>query len=336
MDQILMNGYRDQKLVIIPESGVVFPLEINKLSDWKGIILATSGTEGDRKWIYHSWETITKVAARNNDSRPAVCFLSLTHAAGIEAFFQALLSKRKIQFISLPWSEEDLEIDFSPKVLSLTPVTLWKLLSSSSGKKLLSEVEEIKVGGEALSKELVSIVHERFPKLVISSVYGTTEAWSIKTKHLGEGEITFTDELVDIDLRGEELWIKSPFLFNAIITQDGEIDRSSPTWWNTSDRLYSGKLGGYFFRPRMGRVGKNAGRKFLSKELEEQLKIKFKIPWAQVLWKEDMILGQIPHLILPQNIDPSNLKDWAQGIGLSTPTVEVKNSPVETNRGKSL
>ncbi len=250
---------------------------------------------------------------------------------------QAELHRRPFHTVPFPWREADLsKAPFRPLVASLTPATLWRLLATAGGKALLSGLEEVRVGGEALPSPLARASAAAFPRLKLQTVFGTTETWAVATRHLGDGEVLFDDPVARASLEQGELRITTPFLATHLLDGEGQLTPvSSP--YATGDRLEVGSAGGLRFLPREGRTGKVAGIKFLAPELEADLMDRLEVPWAQVQWLSCPLLGQRPKLLFPTGQTPTAraLREWADHWRLPVAETTEAPFPQPDGRGKT-
>lgn len=320
----ILTAFEKNEIFIAPEDGAMFP-QVNLPPDFKGLILASSGTNGERNWIFHPWMTLENIGKREKQKLSVLSFLSPGHAAGIELLFRCLFSDSDLRYTSEASTSRC-------EVISLTPVSLWKLFANTQGRQLLSEAKEVRIGGEAPGRALLNILFTQYPHLGVKLIYGTTESWGIETIHHGEGEIEFNDPVARAFVAEDQLFIDSPYLARTYISQDGSF-REIIAPWNTGDRLLKGNKG-YFFLPREGRFGKHAGKKYLSGELEQTLMEKFQLPWVQVLWIQDDFLGQKPRIIFPKGLLPKDLIDWLNEQHLISAQTDELEIPLATPRGK--
>jgi acyl-coenzyme A synthetase/AMP-(fatty) acid ligase len=332
-----MVDWREARRLNALWSSPDFPPPFAPPADATGVLLATSGTSGERRWVLHPWSHLEAAARRDPDTRPLISFLSPTHAAGLELAMQVELSGRLFHTVPFPWREEDLaRAPFAPQVAALTPATLWRLLATHAGKALLSKLAEVRVGGEALAPALAQACALTFPQLLLRPVFGTTETWGVGCHHVGGGEVVFDDDVARAESHEGELQITTPLLATHAFDRTGYIQTLTGPWL-TGDLLEPGTHGGLRFLPRAGRVGKVAGIKFLAPELEADLVACLGVPWAQVLWLSCPMLGQRPRLVFPQRQSPNArvLREWAARWKLPLPETGEAPFPQPDGRGKT-
>lgn len=153
------------------------------------IVLATSGTSGQPKFVTHRAADLLADFARRPPKSSALIWGSLYHIdrfAGLQVLFQALHGGSKL---ILPSAHSPLERKvemlsaWGCTALSGTP-TMWRrILMAPSHRKL--RLEQITLGGEIADGFILNALRGAFKEARISHVYASTEAGSLFAVHDG-------------------------------------------------------------------------------------------------------------------------------------------------------
>jgi acyl-coenzyme A synthetase/AMP-(fatty) acid ligase len=144
------------------------------------IILKTSGTTGKPKIIEHTIESISrniKIDKKYEDVK-----WGLTYAKGKMAFYQVLLQAlfNKSEIINLfgySFGEISNKIQTNRvKFLSATP-TFYRMLLSND--VIYSEIDQITIGGEGPTRELLDKLKMHFPNANVRNIYASSESASL-------------------------------------------------------------------------------------------------------------------------------------------------------------
>jgi len=178
----LLNNLNEQKISFesfkeISLEKIKQKLKTNK--NWR-LTLFTSGTTGRPKGITHNKSTLldnVRIAYNKKDDIWGYAY-SVTHMAGIQVFFQALLNGNTIVKLFGYNRKQIIESIQKDGVthISATPTFFRLLLPNESS---FTNVKRITFGGEKLSNSLKKNMVDVFPKAKFLNVYASTEAGAI-------------------------------------------------------------------------------------------------------------------------------------------------------------
>jgi len=306
----------------------------------QGIVISTSGSQGERRWIFHPWSHLTQriqslAAPKFNNA----IFLSLAHAAGIENFFRHYINDTEVGVYPPACSPLDalkaLEIQ-KAEAISTTPSTFLRFISYPHLKSwLLQNLKLISLGGEEISDELIKILAQEFSHIEIQSVFGTTETWSVLTKKGNNLQYHIpNDASVEMSSDEGKLVISTPYLFTHFWNGVDFVLQTERTW-STGDGVIG--INNQQFRIEKNIFKKYHGLKVYPQEWEKFLKQTFPVPWIQVIEKENRedlnhtFIGVLPitcAALLPEIQKLVREKNW--------PILKwlYRLGPIITSRGK--
>ena len=241
------------------------------------IVVLTTGTTGLPKAALHSWDRLLGRLPARDAARGKVWLLAypLNHFAGLQVFLAAL---RDQSTLVIPQGRDfssvlDALTRHDVTCVSATP-TFWRMLAgrlSEEQAKQLS-LEQITLGGEASTSELLQLLKSRFPAASITQIYATTEAGSCFA--VKDGKVGFPASYLDRPVGNVELKIADGELcVRSAVSMSGYIDNSSPSpvedgWIKTGDLV---ELSGdrVLFRGRKSEVINVGGVKVHPLKVEE-------------------------------------------------------------------
>lgn len=205
-------------------------------------LIMTSGTTGEPKAAVYRWRDLVaqvKLRPRFSNSRWLLCY-NLNHFAGIQMFVHVLVNGAAL---AIPDNSEirailDCLRRYHVRFVSATP-TFWRcFLASCTRDNLIGiDLEQLTIGGEAVSARELRGLSGLFPNARISQVYASTEAGSCFS--VNDGKPGFPASLLSenrdgVQLRvvGDELQIRSS---HAMVGLHGLQPRSKDGWWPSGD-----------------------------------------------------------------------------------------------------
>lgn len=204
-----------------------------------GLLLLTSGTTGEPKRIFHSWESLLDgiAEAPQRDNIPAFFTLyPLTRFAGLTTVLQALKSE---SVLCLPTAHDAGTLSRElvrerPTHLSGTP-TLWRtlLIYLPEDEDWRHGVEHVTLGGEIADYYILGSLHRYFPKARITHVYASTEAGICLS--VSDGLPGFPAAWLNREHRNVSMRVENGQLF--VRRHGARSDALSETWWPTGDRV---------------------------------------------------------------------------------------------------
>jgi hypothetical protein len=339
---------RLQSLLMAFENDRIVQSEImeNRLLDSRlhseakgGLILSTSGTKGERKWVFHPWENLrNRITSLHRPNHSSAIFLSLEHAAGIESLFRYYLGNVDCGVYppscSVDFAFKSLEAQ-KPSCLSTTPSTFLRFISYPLLKRwLIENLKEINFGGEVIPEELVQILKRDFSNTVSRSIFGSTETWSVQT--INDESLQFhkiNDPFVKKISKGKELILETSFLFTHYF--DGiKLVENQNSKWATGDEIEVNDFDQ--FRIIKNNHKKFHGMKIFPEEWEHLLKRNYGLEWVQL--SEVSSSGRDPFFIaiLPSAAEKMKVEIQEEFRIRNWPVVKwsFQNGPPTTNRGK--
>ena len=350
----LVNCFESQGTIALFEAENLVHEAIVLRSPKQGIIISTSGSQGERRWIFHPWSNLIKrIQSLPPPKWNNAIFLSLAHAAGIENFFRHYMNDKDVGVYSPACSPLDafqaLEAQ-KAEALSTTPSTFLRFISYPRLKSwIIQNLKLISLGGEEISDELMEILRREFSHIEIQSVFGTTETWSVATLQGNNLQYHIpNDTSVQMTTREGKLVVSTPYLFTHFWNGVEFVSQSERTW-STGDEVID--INNQQFRIEKNIFKKYHGLKIYPQEWEKHLKKTFNLPWLQVLEKENRedhnqsFIGVLPissALLLPEIQNLVKEKNWPifkwlyQAGPLVTPRGKIDQAALMLFSGKEL
>jgi acyl-CoA synthetase (AMP-forming)/AMP-acid ligase II len=206
------------------------------------VIILSSGTTGAPKPILYTWSRLLQQVRHIDPSERHVWLLTypLNHFAGIQMLLHTLANG---QTLVIPPSRRFEDVlaaieEHGVSAISGTP-TFWRVfagrLSGQEDKSIL--LEQVTLGGEVTTAELLSDLQRLFPEAVITQIYATTELGSCFA--VKDGRPGFPVEFlerragnVDLKIVDGELYVRSE---NKMIGYAGQEHADEAGWMATGD-----------------------------------------------------------------------------------------------------
>ena len=218
-------------------------------SDPGRISLLTSGSTGIPKLVSHRWDTLfTASRASNAVLRKWV----VPYQTGTYAWFQIVtqgmfLPNQELHFPPRNDPEEVLRcvVTSQANSLSSTP-TFWRLAMLRIPRWILDSapLQFITLGGEMVDQAILNQLRQLYPKAQITHIYASTEAGAsvIVKDGMAGFPAAFLDrndpDLPQLKIKGNTLWIKSPFACLAVDGQSSAWIDSGDLVEQRGDRVY--------------------------------------------------------------------------------------------------
>jgi acyl-CoA synthetase (AMP-forming)/AMP-acid ligase II len=142
--------------------------------------IASSGTTGKPKWVYHRMDTLARSVKVSSSHRDDVWGLAYSpdRFAGMQVILQAICNRNTIvSLLGLPPDEIHAAIEtYAITRLSATP-TWFRLLVNGNIKH--ETVSSITVGGEVCHPSLLTELQRVFPNAKFRNIYASTEAGAL-------------------------------------------------------------------------------------------------------------------------------------------------------------
>ena len=279
-------------------------------------ILATSGTTGTPKLIYHTLESLTSTTKQDISRGKDYCWglvYEPTRFAGLQVLLQSLISGSKLVIPSSNNFNEQISTYIEGKVnaLSATP-SWWRKLLMLPNDNLKLKV--ISIGGEIVDQTLLNQLLQTFQNAKITHIYASTEAgvgFSVKDGKAGfpiEWLEESTDSEVKLRVSKEgHLLVKpraraSGKAINERINDDGFIDTQDVVQITSNRVLFKGRSGGAI------NIG---GSKVQPEEVEAIIRQHLQVKDVLVLPKKSALIGELVQakvVIKDESVDKKLLK----------------------------
>lgn len=208
-------------------------------------VLATSGTTGTPKLVFHRTASLTKTASFDLDIGRQHTWSSLYHLtgfAGLQVFLQAWCGGSRFVMHDESHSLSDRVermVRHGVTALSATP-TMWRKLLMIRGAEKLP-LKRITLGGEIADQKILDALADHFPTAKIRQIYASTEAgvgFSVRDGKAGfpKHYLTSPPRGVRIAVREGRLWIKSTGE-SATFAHDRDAVTDNSGFLDTGDRV---------------------------------------------------------------------------------------------------
>lgn len=297
----------------IPETKVQTAASNKLKTNW---ILATSGTTGTPKLIYHTLGSLISTTKQDISRGKDYCWglvYEPTRFAGLQVLLQSLISGSKLVIPSSNNFNEQISTYIEGKVnaLSATP-SWWRKLLMLPNSNLRLKV--ISIGGEIVDQTLLNQLLQTFQSAKITHIYASTEAgvgFSVKDGKAGF-PIEWLEESADSEVKLRiskegHLLVKpracaSGKAINERIDDDGFIDTQDVVQITSSRVLFKGRSGGAI------NIG---GSKVQPEEVEAIIRQHIQVKDVLVLPKKSALIGELVQakvVIKDESVDKELLK----------------------------
>lgn len=297
----------------IPETEVQ-TVASNKIeTNW---ILATSGTTGTPKLIYHTLGSLISTTKQDISRGKDYCWglvYEPTRFAGLQVLLQSLISGSKLVIPSSNNFNDQVSTYIKGKVnaLSATP-SWWRKLLMLSNSNLKLKV--ISIGGEIVDQTLLNQLLQTFQSAKVTHIYASTEAgvgFSVKDGKAGF-PIEWLEESIDSEVKLRvskegHLLVKplaraSGTAINERTNEDGFIDTQDVVQISSNRVLFKGRSNGAI------NIG---GSKVQPEEIEEVIRCHPQVKDVLVLPKKSALIGELVQakvVIKDESVDKKVLK----------------------------
>ena len=183
------------------------------------ILIRTTGTTGAPKAARHDWRVLTQTVAgvRPRPDQRWLLAYGPHQFAGIQVLLHVLASQATLvaPFPRQPKDGLDALIAHDVNCVSATP-TFWRFLLAEARSRgdSLPHVEQITLGGEASSSDLLQDLRATFPFAHVSQVYASTEFGSITSVKDGQPGLALTalwsrqNPTSNVRVERGQLWVR--------------------------------------------------------------------------------------------------------------------------------
>ena len=265
-----------------------------KVKDWNDLIvvlkkenqnieLFSSGTTGEPKIIYQSFQNmIRNVRIDDKDSIWAM-FYHPNRMAGYQVLFQSLLNKNTlVNMFRYDFKDvQDRLLKYKVTHISATP-TLYKMILGP----IFESVKQITFGGEGSTKDLHHKISKYFPNARIKNIYASTEGGSLFASN-GDLFHIPTNYMDKIRIVDNEI-----HLHKDIIGESNSITLTD-NWYNTGDLVEFVNENEFRIVGRSSNVVKIAGYNVNVESVELKIQRLDGVKLCKVYSKENSLLGNI-------------------------------------------
>lgn len=261
-------------------------------------VLATSGTTSTPKLASYEYGALSSTVVKNVDKGAEYIWglnYDLNRFAGLQVYFQAILSGSTLVVAESNWSVEDAATAFvvaGVNVMSATPSFWRRLLMCASAEDL--PLKRITLGGEISAQFILSALEKAYPAARVVHIYASTEAGVGFTVRDGlEGfpvKLLDSGEGVDLKIENGTLWIKSNRSSDKLLK--GKINTDSEGFIDSGD-LVKVKGNRVFFLGRDSGAINVGGNKVIPEEIEAIINSLDYVLESRVYGRSNSILGMI-------------------------------------------
>lgn len=317
MDELVSGAQRE----VVPENTLQTPGPSGT------IVVLTTGTTGLPKPALYTWDRLLGRLPPRDAAQGKTWLLAypLNHFAGIQVLLAALRDKSTLiiperrDFSSVM----DALIRHRVTCISATP-TFWRMLAGRITDEQVKQLnlEQITLGGEASTVQLLDLLKSRFPSAVITQVYATTEAGSCFA--VKDGVPGFPSSYLERPVGNVQLKIVDGELYiRSAVSMSGYLDASvsSPMdgeWIKTGD-LVERAGDRVLFRGRKSEVINVGGVKVHPAKVEEVVLGVPGVAAVRAFGMPSPITGQIVacDLELEEQADEAGVRGLVQGACLA-------------------
>ena len=274
--------------------------------NWKAWMF-TSGTTGLPKMVGHTFRSLTKsvhIGAKHKDDVWAMAF-RLSHMAGLQVFFQALLNSNPLVYIFESRPDEACAqlARYNCTHISATP-TFFRNLLPYVHEGGLPALTRVTCGGERFDTSLAEKIKEKLPTVQVHNIYALTEGGSIFSSKGDFFEIPQGMERFFRVSEDGELLIHRTLLGDFLF--DGE-------WYNSHD-LVQKDGNRLMFISRKSDLINVGGYKVNPLEVEEVIKQVPGVRDCVVKGRKNSVLGNIltAEVCLIEGVQPEAAKEEIQ------------------------
>lgn len=283
-----------------------------------GITILTSGTTGTPKAVTHTWESLLRPVRMDSSLQQTVWFLPYpTYLyAGLQVLLQALCNGSTLVIPESLLPEEVAQTLVETKVTHATGTpTFWKQLLRFAPADVLKQwkPQQITIGGEAVSDDILVGLKNRFPITRISHIYASSELGRLFSVH--DGKAGFPNKwLEQSSEEGIELRIREGLLFarskNAMQRYEGQEPPWDQEGWVATGDLVRIENNRVYFNGRESDIINVGGAKVSPIQVELFLRTIEGVIDVRVYGKDSSMVGQLvcADIVPREGVDTTVLK----------------------------
>jgi acyl-coenzyme A synthetase/AMP-(fatty) acid ligase len=267
------------------------------------LVIRTTGTTGTPKAARHDWRVLTQTVAKVQP-RPEQRWLLAygpQQFAGVQVLLHVAASQATLvaPFPRQPKDGLDALLSEEVTCVSATP-TYWRFLLAEARSRgvPLPRLEQITLGGEASSADLLDELRSAFPLARVSQVYASTEFGSITSVNDGLPGIAIgslwsaSNPTSNVRAENGELWVRAE---SGMLGYADEPDSAaaSPTAWRPTGDLVEIVGTRVLFRGRQSEIINVGGVKVHPLPVEERVLALPGVDAARVYGRPSKLTGAI-------------------------------------------
>lgn len=269
-------------------------LLIQKLAGEAGLLLATTGTTGERKWVLHQLRLLTD-RYRNKKAVQArvMPLMSPSHIGGQDIFWRAWFAGATL-VVPTSWTPEGVGEAVERHAVTFLAATpsylrgLW--LRGIFDRYDWRSVERVTYGGEPMPAAFLAQLKKSLPWIVWEQRYGLSELSTFSTREAGEGYLWISQEAHSWKVVEGELWVRRPASWLGYLGRDSSQQEE---WFSTGDRVEEREDGALRILGRKGLFINVGGEKVSPEEVESVLYALPGVLECRVYPREDPLMGQV-------------------------------------------
>lgn len=276
---------------------------IRKLAGEAGLLLATTGTTGERKWVLHRLRLLTD-RYQNKKAVPVrvLPLMSPSHIGGQDIFWRAWFAGATI-VVPESWTPEGVGEAVEQHAVSFLAATpsylrgLW--LRGIFDRYDWRSVKRVTYGGEPMPAALLDQLKKSLPWVLWEQRYGLSELSTFSTREAGDGYLWISPSSHSWKVVEGELWVRRPASWLGYLS-DGQLQEEE--WFSTGDRVEQREDGALRILGRKGLFINVGGGKVSPEEVESVLYALPGVQECRVYPRVDSLMGQVVgvDLVVPE------------------------------------
>jgi acyl-CoA synthetase (AMP-forming)/AMP-acid ligase II len=266
--------------------------------------LFTSGTTGPPQPVRHTWQALTSTVHTGPSFQNRRWLLAYDPAsfAGVQVMLQALLTGGTLSDVSQATLEETARRIVAEQVefASGTP-TFWRMLLGAIDPAVWKQaaIEQITLGGEAVSEGTLTALKAAFPQARISHIYATSElgvCFSVSDGHAGFPASYLENPPGGCQLRISdegELEVLSPRCGRTLEDDDDSASNHAASAWQATGDLVELRVDRVYFVGRKSGAIVVGGGKVVPEEVESVIRDVPGVVEVRISGQPSSVLGAI-------------------------------------------
>jgi acyl-coenzyme A synthetase/AMP-(fatty) acid ligase len=287
-----------------------------------GLVLPTTGTTGERKWVLHRIRPfVARYRRQHLDQELRVLpLMTPDHVSGQDILWRALWQGATL-VIPAQWSPEGVGeaiVRHRVQFLAATPSYLRSLwLRGIMQHYDWSSVQRISYGGEVMPESLLSALRAALPHVRWDQRYGSSEMSTISASDAGDGFLHFRIDEERWKIEQDQLWLRRPASWAGYLNEQNIAVAGD--WFPTGDRVLQREDGAIRILGRQGLLINVGGEKVSPEEVESCVSHLDGVLSCRAYGEKHPLMGNVVALDLyvPEDRRSENwrlaVRSWCQG-----------------------